>query len=375
MDLKTRLEQANQRLKEDGYRISICLNGLKNLLVLRGTFPPKPDSGKDRPYQQRLSLHLPANPRGVKEAEREAKYIGALLERREFCWDKYLVHRQQDQADTCAAWIARFEQDYFNKRKRTYSSETTWKLDYVSAFKKLPPKASLTQELLEEIILTTEPDTRTRKRVCMVFNALAKFANLSLEIQDLKGSYEPRAQSPLELPDDQVIAKHYYQIQNPAWRWVYGLIATYGLRPHEAFRVDFDKIRDGDQVLCVLENTKTGYREVWPIYPEWYDEFNLQQVILPPIKLDRPNASLGNAVTQYLRRNAHIPFLPYALRHAWAVRTLSFHLPVSLAAQQMGHSVEVHTKTYHRWITRDHHQKAFEMILSRSDRPLPPSLG
>ncbi|ELR98891.1 hypothetical protein [Gloeocapsa sp. PCC 73106] len=374
MEFEIRLNQVNERLKQDGYKLKIALNRMGNLLVLRGTFPAKPNSDRTKAYQQRLFLGLPANPRGLKEAEREAKYIGALLERREFSWEPYLVHQKQEEVDTCEAWIARFEEDYFSKRKRTHQTETTWKFDYLNAFKKLPAVgSSLTAELLKEVILSTEPDTRTRKRVCMVFKALAEFAHLNLDVKDLKGSYEARAKSPLELPDDALIFQYYYQIRNPGWRWIYGLMATYGLRPHEAFRVDFERIKLGDQVIYVEEHTKTGSREVWPIYPEWYDQFNLQDVILPPINLDRPNASVGNLVTQYLRRDAKLPFTPYALRHAWAVRTLSFHLPVSLAAQQMGHSVEVHTKTYHRWITRDHHQKAFEALMNRPDRPLPPS--
>lgn len=375
MEFETRLAEANRRLKQDGYKLKIALNNQGNLLILRGTFPPKPNSEKDRPNQQRLSLNLPANPRGLKEAEREAKYIGALLERREFSWEPYLVHQKQEEVDTCESWIARFEEDYFSKRKRTDQTETTWKSDYWIVFKKLPLQSALTADLLEKIILSTEPDSKTRRRTCITLNALARFANIDLNVKPLQGSYHPRSHNPLVIPDDAKILNCYYQIKNPNWRWIYGLMATYGLRPHETFRVEFEKIKEGNRVLVVQENTKTGFREVWPIYPEWFEEFNLQNVLVPPINLDRPNKEVGNAVSQYFRKRAKIPFTPYALRHAWAVRTLSFHLPVSLAAQQMGHSVEVHTSTYHRWITRDHHQKAFEALMNRSDRPLPPRLG
>jgi integrase len=372
MELKTRLEQANQRLKEDGYRLSITLNTRGNLLMLRGIFPPKPGGAKNYPYQQRLALGLPANPRGVKEAEREAKYIGALLERREFLWDKYLVHHKQDDSDTCGEWIARFEKHYFSRRKRTHQTETTWQLDYLNVLKKLPAENSITSDLLEEIILTTEPDSRTRKRVCMVYKALAQFANLELDTKDLKGSYAPREKNPLELPDDNLITQCYHSIINPKWRWVYGLISTYGLRPHEAFRIELEPLINGDRILRVQENTKTGYREVYPLYPEWFDEFKISDVSPPPINTNRRNADVGNAVTQYLRRDAKLPFQPYALRHAWAIRSIGFNIPVALAAQQMGHGVDVHTKTYHRWLTREHHQRVFEALMSRHDRPLPP---
>jgi integrase len=63
---------------------------------------------------------------------------------------------------------------------------------------------------------------------------------------------------------------------------------------------------------------------------------------------------------------------PYNLRHAWAVRTIEFDIPVELAAQQMGHSVLVHNDTYHAWISDGVHQRAFDRALQRPDRPLPP---
>ncbi|MGJ3254144.1 MAG: hypothetical protein ACFE0J_23875 [Elainellaceae cyanobacterium] len=66
------------------------------------------------------------------------------------------------------------------------------------------------------------------------------------------------------------------------------------------------------------------------------------------------------------------PFSPKMLRHAWAVRSLRFKIDISIAAQQQGHSVEVHSKIYHRWITKQHHQEAFEKAMLQGDRPLPP---
>jgi hypothetical protein len=35
-------------------------------------------------------------------------------------------------------------------------------------------------------------------------------------------------------------------------------------------------------------------------------------------------------------------------------------LDISLAARQMGHSVQVHTNIYQRWIDEDVHQKVFD---------------
>jgi hypothetical protein len=37
-------------------------------------------------------------------------------------------------------------------------------------------------------------------------------------------------------------------------------------------------------------------------------------------------------------------------------------LNLTLAAQQLGHSVAIHTDLYHRWISEKTHQEAFEAL-------------
>ncbi|MEB3291853.1 MAG: hypothetical protein VKJ24_01705, partial [Synechococcales bacterium] len=80
---------------------------------------------------------------------------------------------------------------------------------------------------------------------------------------------------------------------------------------------------------------------------------------LPRIRIEgRTHEQLGRAVSKFFARE--IPFECYALRYCWAVRTILFGLDPSLAARQMGHSVEVHQRVYHRWLAekiqeRNHH--------------------
>ncbi len=71
-------------------------------------------------------------------------------------------------------------------------------------------------------------------------------------------------------------------------------------------------------------------------------------------------------------RRQEIPFCPYDLRRAWAVRSMAYGLEVSLAAKQMGHSVAVHIQTYHAWLDDQYQQQAFERIMALANRPLPP---
>lgn len=366
-----KLAQANGRLK--AAKVGVKIEAIGDRLYLRATFPPKPSSPKQIPYQQRLALGVHANPAGISQAEKEARKIGALLDCNEFNWEPYLrAATDTENADTVAGWIERFEDDYFQRRRRTDKSESTWKGDYLKVLRQLAPDQALSVELLKELILATAPDSKSRKRVCMVANALAKFAALPCDFRPYAGRYSPRRVSPRTLPDDSLIAECYGKIKNPGWRWVYGVLATYGLRPHEVFNLDFDEVRSGSQVVSVLGG-KTGARRVWPCYPEWYDQFEIKAVSLPNINLDRNNTRIGESCSKYLN-----PLLPgfklYDLRHCWAVRTLEFGLDLSLAAQQMGHSVAMHTDTYHAWITDKHHQRAFEALMMRSDRPRPPKL-
>jgi hypothetical protein len=71
------LENTNTRLRNANIKVSI--ERVNHRLYLRATFPPKPDSGKAAPWQQRLSI-AQANPDGLKLAESKAKTIGGQLD-------------------------------------------------------------------------------------------------------------------------------------------------------------------------------------------------------------------------------------------------------------------------------------------------------
>jgi integrase len=360
-----RLNQANGRLKAAKVGVTIHANGGR--LHLRATLPPRPGSTRKDAHQQRIALGIYNNPDGVSRAEKQARLVGALLARCEFDWTPYLKLEAANPL-TVGDWVERFESDYFKRRERNNQSQTTWKGDYLKVFNKLPQNEPLTVELLNAQIGDTQPDTKTRKRTCMAIGALAKFAGIEMDVAPMSGKYGVKSTAARDLPTDALIMEYYDKFSNPDWQWVYGMMAAYGLRNHEVFRLDFDALKSSDSVVKVLEG-KTGPRLVYPFYPEWFEDFQLQDVRLPPINLDRPNEALGRTVGQYFHGQVGLPFPPYNLRHAWAVRTIGFLLPVEMAAQQMGHSVVEHTKTYHRWITADHQKRVVDALMSRSGRP------
>ncbi len=365
------LKEANERLKNSRVGVTICR--IKNSLFLRATLPPKPGSSRTLPHQQTISLGSYANPAGIKHAENEARLIGALLAKHQFDWEPYLRPKPNNDATspptTIAEWVSQLEQDYFIRRQRTPKTETTWNGDYLKAFKKLPEDEALTSELILQAVSGTEPDSKSRKRVCMAFNTLAKFAGVEVDLKRLGGNYSPRRVSPKQIPDDEIISQCWHQIKNPGWRWVFGILATYGLRPSESFWLDLESLKAEPGILMVLDG-KTGPRRVWPCYPEWRERWKLDEPLLPGVNC-KNNSDYSHRVNDYFK-DAGVPFSPLHLRHAWAVRTLHFGWDIALSAAQMGHSVQVHTDLYFHWIDERHHNRAFEILMNRPDRPQPP---
>lgn len=365
-----RIKEANGRLKNNYCGLKI--EQLGGRLFLRGTLPPKPYSDKDKPYQQRISA-AKANPEGVKLAERLAKKISVQLDAKTFDWADY--HEESSlitSIKTIGDWVGEFEKDYFLRRQRTFKTETTWRVEYRAVFKFLPLEDELTTDNLKSTIINrSNPDTRTRKRFCQTLNLLAKFAGLNCDFSSLVGNYNYNSRKPRDLPTDKQIQDFYYQIGNNSWQWIYGMIATYGLRNHEVFFIDLNSLTSSDHSIKITQG-KTGSRKVWPLHPEWVVAFDLINPKCPSINLNRPNTAIGNAVTRHFRRDEGMPFNVYDLRHAWAVRSLEYGIDISLAAKQMGHGLQVHSNLYHSWINEKAHQRAFDLAINKRDRPLPP---
>jgi integrase len=276
------------------------------------------------------------------------------------------VFKNSSQPLTIAQWVQAFRLDYFSRRSQTPESLHTWKIDYQRVFDRLPQDQELTAELLLAAVASTSPDTRTRKRLCTTFGAIVRFAGLELDLRPYRGKYKPKFR---DLPDDKLIRDCFERIQNPKWQWAYGMLAAYGLRPHELFHLDYRRLTAGDVGLKVLRG-KTGPRLVFPLFPEWFDEFKLASVQLPNCCASN-NPDLGHRVTKAFSR-LEIPFPAYSLRHCWAIRSIDFGLDLSIAAQQMGHSVAVHTNQYHAWISERQHRKAFEKLMQNPARPKAP---
>ncbi|NJO78658.1 MAG: hypothetical protein HC827_09070 [Cyanobacteria bacterium RM1_2_2] len=236
----------------------------------------------------------------------------------------------------------------------------------------MPPDQPLTAKRLHQLVTSTEPNTKTRRRACMVVQQVARFAQVDYDPKPYQGRYTPRKPQPRDIPSNAQIVAFWQSLDHRGWKFILGLIATYGLRPHEAFLVDYDQLRKGDRALWVLDG-KTGRRRVWAFHPEWFEQFELSNPVLPAINLNRRNDQIGHSATRHFWE-LKAPFRLYDLRHAWAIRTLEYGLEDALSARQMGHSVEVHCEIYQHWIDERVHQRAYERLMNRDDRPKPSDL-
>jgi integrase len=381
------LREHNAQLAASG--VSLRLERRGQRLALRGPLPCRHGSGAV--LVQRISLGLAADPSGLEQARAALRRVVQQLQQQTFSWSQWGQASVGSpkaaaavQAADAGAALDRFERDFFadpRRRRNAAGSRTTWTSAYLPYLRRLRQLAAerdqpLSTALLEAVLESYPLASRGRQQCGTALAALARAEAMALPADwaDRAGGYGLHAAQFRQLPSDAQILDWIERIPNPGWRLAYGLMATYGLRNHEVFFSDLSALAPGgDRVIRVLPTSKTGEHQVWPFQPEWVERFELPRLgearaLLPPVRTDLRSTTLqqvGRRVAEQFRRYA-LPITPYDLRHAWAVRTIHIGLPDTVAARMMGHSVAIHTRTYHHWITRRDQQQAVDAALARA---------
>ena len=382
MDAQTfdlRLQILNEGFRTGGLPLRIERRGQR--LGLRGRLPRRDGAG----FQvQRLSLGLKADGTGLAAAVQQLHQICGDLAGGRFCWSRWPSPRQRPHGQPAGSTdrlnqaLGRFKEafDADPVRSRNPAGQrSTWATAYWPYLRRLALMREqyqhpLGRELLLRTLGSYQLASRSRQQCGTVLAALARQEGIPLpeDWSVRAGGYGLHRAGHRQLPSDQQIMAAWHRIPNPAWRWVLGVMATYGLRNHEVFFCDCSALQGGDApVVRVLATSKTGEHQVWPFLPEWVDRFALADVQRPPITTDLAQVTLqqvGRRVMEQFRRY-RVGFSPYDLRHAWAVRTIHLGLPDTVAARMMGHSVAIHTRTYHHWITHRDQQQAVNTALAR----------
>lgn len=344
-------------------RVQITHKGRR--LYFRGTFPAKNGIGNKR---EEFASGCVATVDGLKIAKARALEIESQLMLGSFTWKNW--GRMSHSGDTVAEWLKRFEHDHWKDRHKTKAKLATWAKGYEAFFRHLPQDKPLTCKVLTDRLLYYKPNSCSRDKCCTVFCKLADFAGLECNLAQYRGNYHSAPVDPRTLPSDEEIVEAWGKIKNPAWRWIFGVMATYGLRDHEAFRLDPSGLQQTPAIAIVGENSKTGAGIVYPFPAEWVELFDLPNIILPNIQeIDsRGNGDLGRKVgLAFLRQK--VGFTPYSLRHAWAIRTAKIGVPDTVAAKMMRHSLHVHSQVYHKHFSQRDMEEAWLKIM-RSASPV-----
>ncbi|WP_320674328.1 site-specific integrase [Prochlorococcus sp. MIT 1341] len=383
MTVSKKLKAINLALASKGSSMRIEQRGER--LNLRGPLPSK--DGNERRAVQRISLRLSATPEGVEEAERILELVVLQLQHNKFDWKYWERQTNTTQKKSVPSdledAIEKFKTNFFSnplRRKSPAGTKTTWSSAYLPYINRLLTIAKTSQKgfttnLLSLTLASYSENSRSRQQCATALSAFAGHFGVALP-KDWKAEakgYGLHKAHFRHLPNDNLILKFWELIPNPRWRLAYGLMATYGLRNHEIFFSDLSSLsKNGDKVIRVLPNTKTGEHQAWPFHPDWIKRFGLERLgeeptALPEINTDLAKTTLqqvGRRVSEQFRRY-NLPLTPYDLRHSWAVRTIHIGLPDTVAARMMGHSVSIHTKTYHHWLTRRDQQQAVDNALAR----------
>ncbi|BAZ39531.1 hypothetical protein NIES4101_54850 [Calothrix sp. NIES-4101] len=398
--IKHSVQVANSALSLERVKVKIKLTSAKSI-GLQGTFPCKVgDVGKNGSLnkQYTISLGFTANDVGVKASVAKARELDLLLITKQFQWTPELLGKQAQNTQSqfliaenkpeklIKELIQEYEQEFWKTHIKNRQGLRTWDSHYLRHLKKLPPDMPLNLESLEAALDKTKPNTSSRFFLSWQLKKFCDFCGFD-GVKTVDSYATPKPHPAIRrIPHDEEIIQGFDLIGTPLspfaskdnitfpeqWQWAYGMLATYGLRPHELFAIDLDAFTASENTFHLLrlnpsltEGTKTGERNcgVPPIHPHWVKLFDLQNVKPPTIggKLSNQTAKL-----QIRFRNVNLDFRPYDLRHAFAIRGHRLQVPIKTMADYMGHTVQEHTRTYQRWMSEDANLEIYkEVVINR----------
>jgi integrase len=268
------------------------------------------------------------------------------------------------------------------------AGDTTWKYNYLpvlmncaKAFTDRPPVDG--EALCIACLKQWEQGSRMRQTSRQ---KLYSFLNWAVQRGHLKPIYSP----PVTLPEVLKPKRVGYPLSDAQilqlldnlpegdphnqWRFAIQLCAVYGLRPEELRHLRIKIGANGSELWTIYRKSmggtkgaKTEPRRLHPLLLRDADgtaiDWNLQARLevgeqLPPLNREGDG---GQALNQYLRRREIWKALrdeaehngeqltPYSFRHRYAKQAHAARLAVAEISEAMGHTIEVHLKSYARF--------------------------
>ena len=237
------------------------------------------------------------------------------------------------------------------------TSERTWEISYMGRLRQIPPASRVTTESMAAALQRYDRSSCSYKELWHLLRHLSRL--VGVPFPELPVPTYGKA-GLVAVPTDAEIIEWVGNAGPAAWH--FGMMATYGLRPHEiegAVLIERDYCQ-------VAEATKTGFRTVVPVPREWVERFNLHDRRLRPTMAGAVNGR-GDETSKWLWRQCRdLPWRPYALRHAYAGRLWregGSRLDIYTAARLMGHTPQQHAKTYRAHIQPHQVAEAAERAL------------
>lgn len=327
------------------------INTLRGRLYLLANLPRR--DGTPGLRQQRIALKLDDSAVNRRVATKQLRTLEQQLERGTFEWAYWL-----DEESKAITWREAIAKLHRARVVLGRTGQSTWDVNYMGRLRQIPAGSACTSDSIAKALERYDRATCSYKELYYLLRHLARL--VAVPFPEVPIPTYSQAEL-VEVPNDAQIIEWVQGAQEPA-RWYWGMMATYGLRPHE---VEGAQLIERD--LCqVQEGTKTGFRTVVPLPREWVELFGLRERRLRPrlAEVDRPDAA-GKWLSVQIKRQG-IPWRPYALRHAFAARLWregGNRLDLYTAARLMGHTPTQHAKTYRAHIQPHQVAEAAERAL------------
>lgn len=304
--------------------------------------------------QTRIALRLDDTPVNRRTAAKQMHTLEQQLATGTFDWAYWL-----EDAPDGVTWREAIARLYRQKVVLGRTRESTWEINYLGRLRQIPAGSACTTESIAKALQKYSRDTCSYKELYYLLKHVARLVAVPFPEVPLPTYRDAEL---VAVPTDAEIIAWVEAAPDPsAWYW--GMMATYGLRPHE---IEGAQLIDRDYCQ-VPESTKTGFRTVIPVPRDWVKRFRLHDRRLRPTmggSSNRPD-KVSKWLSKELRRLS-LPWRPYALRHAYAARLWregGSNLDIYTAARLMGHSVAQHSRTYRAHIQPHQIAEAAERAL------------
>lgn len=297
------------------------------------------------------------------------------------------------QEPTIKNLIDGFEEKYFFTKIRNRQSLESFRVHiyllnrYFLNYYNLP----LSEEIITEVIKQSNAGSASRYALIKTLSTFCNHFKFKYDFTGLKDGYKPEDR---DLPEDDAIECAYKLIQNnkrksersikraESWGWILMILATYGLRSHELFAINYDEsFKEPDYEIelngKITDGTKTGDRTIFPIPLEWVKKYHLydvkNQVLLESKgKITQFSEVLGHRIKDKkkdFKDNEDLAqcldFQAYDLRHRYAIRGHERGQGIEEMCRWMGHDVPMHSR-YQKYLKKDTDKKVFRAALHRA---------